>query len=128
MNIQLPTVTTYINLPTTFFGSAASIEKKVPILSFSIKLRSQKEIFRCLDNKKDEMLPAKLSNALVLERSCIFTIKFLSRKNSTTAKARKDKFQKSYQNHAKPLQPRWSHIVNFPLTRYPTHHGYGLPG
>jgi len=69
-------------------------------------LRPQKEIFRCLDNKKDEMLPAKLSNALVLERSCFFTMKFLSRKISTTAKARKDKFKRA----TKTTQSLFSHV------------------
>ena len=52
------------------------------------------------------MLPAKLSNALVLERSCFFTMKFLSRKISTTAKARKDKFKRA----TKTTQSLFSHV------------------
>ena len=73
--IRLPTVTTYINLPTTFFGSAALNEKKVPILSFSIELKSRKEICSCLDNKLNEVLSSKTLKC----SGAIFTVKVLSK-------------------------------------------------
>ena len=60
-------VSIFLYLPATCFSSASSNEQR---------LRSQKEIFRCLDNKKDEMLPVKISNALMLEHALIFTVEF----------------------------------------------------
>ena len=75
MNIRLPTVTTHLNWQTTSQVVLLRLKKKVPILFFSIELKSRKEICSCLDNKLNEVLSTKTLKC----SGAIFTVKVLSK-------------------------------------------------
>jgi len=78
------------------------LKKKVPILSFSIELKSRKEICSCLDNKLNEVLSSKTLKC----SGAIFTVKVLSKSISQTPKARKDKIKRA----AKTTHSLFSHV------------------